>query len=155
MVTLEEDLAACEREARNMDPETAEVRWCYDPNPTSPEQEFDRLYFVRRPGSDQWVWLGELRSETQKRLGDRMASGELQAKQFVRDRILEAIRDEPLDDQLDGLAQAIFQVIGDQPLPPEQRASRLRRVAEFLIERARRIGPAGSRAAPEVDIDTA
>ena len=51
----------------------------------------------------------------------------------------------PLDDQLDGLAQAIFQVIGDQTLPPEQGASRLRRVAEFLIERARRIGPCGPR----------
>ena len=128
-------LGSLEREACDMDPETAEVRWGYDPNPTAPWQDFDRFYYARRPGSDHWVWFGFLPNETRNRLGHRMVSGELQVKQFVRDRILEAIRDEPLDDQLDGFADAIFEVIRYQPLPPEQRASRMRRLAGSLIDK--------------------
>jgi len=52
-----------------IDPETAEVEWIYaqtldpygdDPNLTEEYQQVGREYFARSPGSDVWVWFGDL-----------------------------------------------------------------------------------------------
>ena len=54
---------------RQIDPETAEVEWCYaqtlDPygiDPDLPEEcwQVGREYFARAPGSDVWVSFGDL-----------------------------------------------------------------------------------------------
>ena len=76
-VEVEEWLATRKREALKIDPETAEVTWWYaqtlDPygiNPDLPEeyQQIGRESFARPPGSDIWVWFGDLPIQTQHRL---------------------------------------------------------------------------------------
>src|SRR5262249_42197814 len=74
----EEWLAIRRKAALEIDPETAEVTWCYgqilDPygimGADFPE-ELDcvgRDYFARSPGSDVWVWFGDLPEETREAL---------------------------------------------------------------------------------------
>src|SRR3954468_7290156 len=52
-----------------IDPETAEVEWCYaqtldpygdDPNLPEEYQQVGREYFAFSPGRDVWVWFGDL-----------------------------------------------------------------------------------------------
>jgi len=66
--------------AQHIDPETAEVEWLYvqtaDPygiNPDLPEemQQVGRGYFARAPGSDIWVWFGDLPEATSTALWER------------------------------------------------------------------------------------
>ena len=61
----------------HIDPKTAEVEWVYaqvlDPygdNPDLPEEcrQVGRDYFVRSPGSDVWIWFGDLPDATWDRL---------------------------------------------------------------------------------------
>jgi hypothetical protein len=60
-----------------IDPETAEVEWTYaqtlDPYGVPPDlpEECDcvgREYFARSPGSDVWVWFGDLPDATREAL---------------------------------------------------------------------------------------
>jgi hypothetical protein len=62
-------LAIRKEAGRHIDPETAEVDWdfaeTFDPygvDPDLPEeyQSVGREYFARSPGSDIWVWFGDL-----------------------------------------------------------------------------------------------
>jgi hypothetical protein len=75
-------LAIRKEEALRIDPETAEVDWSYeqmlDPYGLLHEWELpeeyhqvDREYFARAPGSDIWVWFGDLPDETRRRLRER------------------------------------------------------------------------------------
>ena len=65
----EEWLALRHSEAKLIDPETAEINFSYrqvlDPyglDRDFPDELFcvGRAYFARRPGSDIWVWFGDL-----------------------------------------------------------------------------------------------
>jgi hypothetical protein len=67
----------------HIDPKTAEVKWIYaqvlDPYgdcPDLPEEcwQVGRDYFVRSPGSDVWIWFGDLPSATWDRLWKRHKS---------------------------------------------------------------------------------
>jgi hypothetical protein len=58
---------------RQIDPETAELYWTYaqtlDPYgdlPNLPEEHWEvgREYFARSPGSDVWIWFGDLPEAT-------------------------------------------------------------------------------------------
>ena len=60
-----------------IDPETAEVEWIYahtlDPygdDPELPEEyrQVGREYFARSPGSDLWIWFGDLPKPTRDAL---------------------------------------------------------------------------------------
>ena len=62
-------LASRKEAGLKIDPETAEVDWTYaqtlDPYGVYPElpeecQQIGREYFARAPGSDVWVWFGDL-----------------------------------------------------------------------------------------------
>jgi hypothetical protein len=66
-------LAILKRAGRKINTETAEVVWCYqytlDPYGINPElskeyRQVGREYFARSPGSDIWVWFGDLAAAT-------------------------------------------------------------------------------------------
>jgi hypothetical protein len=68
---------------RRIDPETAEVEWTYaqtlDPygdDPDLPEEyrQVGREYFARCPGSDVWVWFGDLPDATRDALWNKHKS---------------------------------------------------------------------------------
>jgi hypothetical protein len=70
-MTVEQWLAIRKEAALRIDPETADVEWTYaqtlDPYGVDPElpeefQQVGREYFARSPGSDVWVWFGDLPS---------------------------------------------------------------------------------------------
>jgi hypothetical protein len=76
---IERWLAVRKEEALKIDPETAEVYWVYaqvlDPYGVLDECELPeefrgvgRDYFARAPGSDIWVWFGDLPDETEDKL---------------------------------------------------------------------------------------
>ena len=75
---------AIRREAGlKIDPETAEVYWVHaqtlDPYGVDPDlpkeyQQIGREYFARAPGSDVWVWFGDLPKETEARLWKKYKS---------------------------------------------------------------------------------
>jgi hypothetical protein len=80
---IEKWLAIRRKAGLRIDPKTAEVLWMYvqilDPygvNPDlSPEcQQVGRDYFARSPGSDVWVWFGDLPATTQNALWERHKS---------------------------------------------------------------------------------
>src|SRR5262245_18632929 len=69
----EEWLRIRKEAGRKIDPETAEVMWVYgqtlDPYGIDPEllEKYycvGREYFARSPGSDIWVWFGDLPTAT-------------------------------------------------------------------------------------------
>jgi hypothetical protein len=80
--TVAEQWLAIRKEAAlKIDPETAEVEWWYaqtlDPygvNPELPEeyQQVGREYFARSPGSDVWVWFGDLPDAIRSAFWDRI-----------------------------------------------------------------------------------
>ncbi len=79
-ITVEQWLAIRKEEALKIDPDTAEVDWCYaqtlDPygvDPDLPEecQQVGREQFARRPGSDVWVWFGDLPAKVRDELFKR------------------------------------------------------------------------------------
>ena len=84
-LTIEQWLQIRKEEGRKIDPDIADVM-CdrvygadpYDVYPDLPEeyQTIGRAYFARAPGSDIWVWFGDLPDETVKRLRERGESGE-------------------------------------------------------------------------------
>jgi hypothetical protein len=71
-------LAQRAQEAKNINADTAEVTWTYaetfDPYGIGPYplprtlHQVGREYFARRPGSDIWVWFGDLPDATAKAL---------------------------------------------------------------------------------------
>ena len=70
-------LAIRRQAGRKIEPETAEVRWEYeqtlDPYGVHPElaEEFrqtGREFFARSPGSEIWVWFGDLPTATRDAL---------------------------------------------------------------------------------------
>ena len=73
-------LATRKKAGRKIDPETAEVMWTYaydfDPYGIDPElpeelQQVSRNYFARSPGSDIWVWFGDLPRSTERALWEK------------------------------------------------------------------------------------
>jgi hypothetical protein len=79
-MTTEEWLEIRKEAALHIDPETAEVDWCYaqalDPYgviPDLPEEcwQVGREYFARAPGSDIWVWFGDLPTATESALWEK------------------------------------------------------------------------------------
>jgi hypothetical protein len=77
---IEEFLASVKAEALLIDPTTAEIRWEYgqtmDPYGVDPDlpdymQQVQRNRFARRPGSDIWVWFGDLPSSVVDALYER------------------------------------------------------------------------------------
>jgi hypothetical protein len=79
-VEVKDWLSIRKLEALKIDPDTAEVTWWYvqmaDPYGVDcglPEecQCVGRQYFVRRPGSDICVWIGDLPNETRRRLREK------------------------------------------------------------------------------------
>jgi hypothetical protein len=72
-------LADRKREAVRIDPQTAEVTWWYaetlDPygvdNLPLELQQVGREYFARQPGSEIWVWFGDLPDDTCEKLWER------------------------------------------------------------------------------------
>lgn len=76
-LTVEQWLQIRKEQGRRIDPETAEVTWMYaqtlDPYGVDPELPDEcwvvgREYFARSPGSDIWVWFGDLPDEIRKKL---------------------------------------------------------------------------------------
>jgi hypothetical protein len=79
-ITVEQWLAIRKAAALNIDPQTAEVDWCYaqtlDPYAVDadlPEecQQIGREYFACAPGSEIWVWFGHLPDEVRQALWER------------------------------------------------------------------------------------
>jgi len=75
-------LAIRKKAGRGIDPETAEVMYvpgcAFDPYYIEPPELFEeegrlvgRLYFARSPGSDIWVWFGDLPRATDKALWEK------------------------------------------------------------------------------------
>jgi hypothetical protein len=82
-LTVEQWLEIRKKAAAEIDPETAEVTWIYaqtlDPygvHPDLPEELYQvgREQFARSPGSDIWVWFGDLPKEVQERLWEMHGS---------------------------------------------------------------------------------
>ena len=80
-MTKEQWLAVLKEAALQIDPETAEVHFEYaqilDPygvHDDLPEecQCVGRVYFAHSPGSDVWVWFGDLPDATRDRLQARL-----------------------------------------------------------------------------------
>src|SRR6266566_7355858 len=78
-------LAIRKKAGRKIDPKTAEVMWTYtetfDPYGVDPElpeeyQQVGREYFARSPGSDIWVWFGDLPAATRDALWKKLADKE-------------------------------------------------------------------------------
>ena len=76
-------LAIRKKAGRRIDPETAEVLWSYeytlDPYGLEPElpeeyRQVGREYFARSPGSNIWVWFGDLPAATQDALWEKHKS---------------------------------------------------------------------------------
>jgi hypothetical protein len=79
-IKIEEWLAIRKEAGRKIDPETAEVYWCYgqtlDPYGVYgelPEEywQIGREYFARSPESDIWVWFGDLPAATRDALWEK------------------------------------------------------------------------------------
>ena len=79
-IEREKWLAIRKKAGRKIDPETAEVDWIYaqtlDPYGVYAElpeelQQVGREYFARSPGSDIWVWFGDLPVATQDALWEK------------------------------------------------------------------------------------
>jgi hypothetical protein len=90
---VKEFLAVRREAAQHIDPETAEVDWHHgmhaDPygvDPDLPEelQQVGRIHFARRPGSDIWVWFGDLPETVREALWEKESRGDT--------RVLEAVR---------------------------------------------------------------
>ena len=84
-VTLTPEEWEARRKAAGLqiDPETAEVEWIcaqvldpYGDNPNLPEecQQGGREYFARSPGSDLWIWFGDLPDATRNSLWEKHKS---------------------------------------------------------------------------------
>jgi hypothetical protein len=82
-LTMEEWKAWRKAAGLHIDPETAEVFWEYtqvtDPYGVCPDipQECDcvgRTYFARSPGTDVWIWFGDLPDATHKALWEKHQS---------------------------------------------------------------------------------
>ena len=81
-IETEKWLAVRKKAALKIDPETAEVLWDYrltvDPYGLYPEEEIPeeywqvgREYFACSPGSDIWVWFGDLPAATRDALWEK------------------------------------------------------------------------------------
>jgi hypothetical protein len=66
-----EELAILKEAALHIDPASAEVEWIYAEQVIGSYREVWREYFARSPGSDIWVWFGDLPAETQKSLWEK------------------------------------------------------------------------------------
>jgi hypothetical protein len=82
-MTVEQWLRTRKEAGLQIDPETAEVDWWYaqtlDPygvGPNLPEeyQRVGREYFACAPGSDVWVWFGDLPTATERALWEKHKS---------------------------------------------------------------------------------
>ena len=82
-MAVDQWLALRKEASRTIDPETAEVMWTYaltlDPygvieTLNEEEQQVGREYFARTPGSDIWVWFGELPEDVYSTLWNKHES---------------------------------------------------------------------------------
>jgi hypothetical protein len=80
---IQQWLAIRKEEGLKIDAATAEVDWGYGqtfdpyglyPEPPSVLWQVGREYFARRPGSEIWVWFGDLPDTTHKALLERHES---------------------------------------------------------------------------------
>ena len=62
-----EEIAILEEAALHIDPASAEVEWIYAEQVIDSYREAWREYFARSPGSDIWVWFGDLPAATHLR----------------------------------------------------------------------------------------
>ena len=78
--TREEWLAIRKEAGRKIDPETADVMWTYAqtgdpydlyPPVEGPGHQVGREYFARSPGSEIWVWFGDLPQATHDALWEK------------------------------------------------------------------------------------
>ena len=80
-IPIEEFLAIRKASGLKIEARSAEVMWCYaqtlDPYGIDelPEEcrQVGREYFARAPGSDIWVWFGDLPQETSEALWEAQA----------------------------------------------------------------------------------
>jgi hypothetical protein len=79
-MTVKQWLAVRKKAGREIDPKTAEVLWTYaqtlDPYGVDRElpaelQQIGRECFARSPGSDVWVWFGDLPEPTRDALWEK------------------------------------------------------------------------------------
>jgi hypothetical protein len=82
-MTIKQWLAIRKQAGLQIDPETAEVEWTYAQTfvpyglePDLPEEleQVGRAYFARSPGSDVWVWFGDLPDATRHALWEKHKS---------------------------------------------------------------------------------
>ena len=66
-----EEIAILEEAALHIDPPSAEVEWIYAEQVIGSYREVWREYFARSPGSNIWVWFGDLPARTQKSLWEK------------------------------------------------------------------------------------
>ena len=66
-----EEIAILEEAALHIDPSSAEVEWIYAEQVIGSYREVWREYFARSPGSNIWVWFGDLPARTQKSLWEK------------------------------------------------------------------------------------
>lgn len=66
-----EEIAILEEAALHIDPPSAEVEWIYAEQIIGSYREVWREYFARSPGSNIWVWFGDLPARTQKSLWEK------------------------------------------------------------------------------------
>jgi hypothetical protein len=80
---VEQWLATRKEAGRQIDPETAEVDWWYaqtldpygvDHNLPGECQQIGREYFACAPGTDVWVWFGDLPTATERALWEKHKS---------------------------------------------------------------------------------
>jgi hypothetical protein len=76
-MTKEQWLSLRKEAALKINPETAEVEWTLYVQTLDPyglEWQVGRKYFARSPGSDIWVWFGDLPDTTQHALWEKHKS---------------------------------------------------------------------------------
>jgi hypothetical protein len=87
-MTVEQWLAIRKEAALHIDPESAEVRsiytWLGDPYGVydDSDDQAERECFARAPGSDVWVWFGDLPDVTRKALADRISMFPSRGKKY-------------------------------------------------------------------------
>ena len=114
-MTVEQWLAIRREAGLKIDPETAEVEWDYaqvldpygvDPNLPEEYRQVGRAYFARSPGSDIWVWFGDLPEATSDALWEK------HKRKLAFPAGLEGLLEKRADDRSANLAASV-----DEPKP--------------------------------------
>jgi hypothetical protein len=93
---VEEFLAIRREAAQHIDPETAEVEWDHgmgadpygiDRDLPEERQQVGRIYFARLPGSDIWIWVGDLPETVRLALWEKQNGGDTLVLEEVVQRL--------------------------------------------------------------------